>query len=181
MDFEQHLYGMTQEGEAAILYILRAECGAEVHLTNYGASVVALRMPNAEGEIVDLLPPRRDFEQMQRERTTMNRTVGRAAGDAPSTLHNKIWEARFETNRIVMSLLSADGDGGYDGNLNIEAIFDFDDERLFEVTYLAQCDMDTRVNITLDLDADISPLDVASEAVDIAAGELYKNKITYKF
>ncbi len=180
MDFEQHIYGMTEEGEAAILYIMRAESGAEVHITNHGASVVALKMPNESGEIIDLLPERKEFSDMLRDRTTTNRTMGRVAGcGAPSTLHNKIWEGRFETNRIVMSYLSADGDGGYDGNLEMEAVFDFDEEHLFEVTYLAQCDMPTPINIALDLA--IEPQSETISSKEIEAGELYKHYAAYKF
>ena len=77
------------------------------------------------------------------------------ANNGPNHLHggtknfaNRIWESRVETNRVVMSLLSEDGDQNYPGELNVEAVFDFDDENALEITYLARTDKTTVVNLT---------------------------------
>ena len=61
---------------------------------------------------------------------------------------NRVWESRVETNRVVMTLLSEDGDQGYPGELCVEAIFDFDDDCALEITYLARTDRTTVVNLT---------------------------------
>ena len=61
---------------------------------------------------------------------------------------NRIWESRVETNRVVMSLVSEDGDQGYPGELCVEAVFDFDDDNALEITYLARTDKTTVVNLT---------------------------------
>ena len=37
---EQHVWGMTPEGEAIIRYTMRNEQGAEVALSNYGATIL---------------------------------------------------------------------------------------------------------------------------------------------
>ena len=47
-----------------------------------------------------------------------------------------------------MALTSDDGDQGYPGELQVEAAFDFDDENSFEITYIAQTDRTTVVNLT---------------------------------
>ena len=39
---------MTPEGEAIIRYTLRNDSGAEVQLTNYGAAIVSVKMPDRE-------------------------------------------------------------------------------------------------------------------------------------
>ena len=54
----------------------------------------------------------------------------------------------METNRVVMTLLSEDGDQGYPGELCVEAIFDFDEDCALEITYLARTDRTTVVNLT---------------------------------
>ena len=46
----------------------------------------------------------------------------------------RLWESRVETNRVVMSLSSDDGDQGYPGNLQVEAAFDFDEDNALEIT-----------------------------------------------
>ena len=75
--------------------------------------------------------------------------------NGPNHLHggtknfaNRLWESRVETNRVVMSLLSEDGDQNYPGELNVEAVFDFDDDNALEITYLAKTDKTTVVNLT---------------------------------
>ncbi len=54
----------------------------------------------------------------------------------------------METNRVVMTLLSEDGDQGYPGELTVEAVFDFDDDNALELTYRARTDRTTVVNLT---------------------------------
>ena len=49
VQIEQHVWGMTPEGEAIIRYTLRNDSGAEVQLTNYGAAIVSVKMPDREG------------------------------------------------------------------------------------------------------------------------------------
>ena len=46
VQIEQHVWGMTPEGEAIIRYTLRNDSGAEVQLTNYGAAIVSVKMPD---------------------------------------------------------------------------------------------------------------------------------------
>ena len=40
---EQHVWGMTPEGEAIILYTMRNDKGAEVKISNFGAAIVSDR------------------------------------------------------------------------------------------------------------------------------------------
>ncbi len=143
MDFEQHIYGMSEEGEAAIVYILRAENGAELRLSNYGASIIALKLPNAEGWGEDVVVTPADFEAMLRDREYIGRTIDWSVGLRREGLHNTMWESRFETNRVVMSH-EVDG-------VEIEAIFDFDDEMNLEVTYMARGSVDCDINIAPNL------------------------------
>ena len=48
VQIEQHVWGMTPEGEAIIRYTLRNDSGAEVQLTNYGAAIVSSTEPPRE-------------------------------------------------------------------------------------------------------------------------------------
>lgn len=63
----------------------------------------------------------------------------------------RLWESRVETNRVVMSLSSDDGDQGYPGNLQVEAAFDFDEDNALEITYIARTDRTTPVNMACNL------------------------------
>ncbi|MFI3293729.1 MAG: hypothetical protein SNG27_03050 [Rikenellaceae bacterium] len=143
MDFEQHIYGMSEEGEAAIIYILRADNGAELRLSNYGASIIGLKIPNKEGRLEEIIDSPANFEAMLRDREYTGRSIDWSVGLRREGIHNTMWESRFETNRVVMSH-EVDG-------VEIEAIFDFDDEISLEVTYMARGEEYSNIDIAPNL------------------------------
>ena len=174
VQIEQHVWGMTPEGEAIILYTLRNDSGAEVQLTNWGAAIVSVKMPDREGRMADVVLGYKHPEGYFFDGAASGKSVGRCANriafgrmtvegkdyalevnNGANHLHggtknfaNRIWESRVETNRVVMSLISEDGDQGYPGELCVEAVFDFDDDNALEITYLARTDKTTVVNLT---------------------------------
>lgn len=174
VDIAQYVWGMTPEGEAIILYTLTNERGAEVRISNFGATVVAALMPDREGNLADVVLGYKEAKGYFYDPAASGKSVGRCANriaygrmkiegveyalevnNAPNHLHggsknfaNRIWESRVEGNRIVMTLISEDGDQGYPGEVTVEAIFDFDDECSLEITYLARTNKTTVVNLT---------------------------------
>ncbi len=174
MEIEQHIWGMTPESEAVIRYTMRSADGAEVRLSNLGAAVAGARMPDRAGRMAEVVLGYRNPLDYQGDAASMGKTVGRVANrigygrmtvegreyrlevnSGGNHLHggtrgfgNRLWESRVETNRVVMSLRSDAGDQGYPGELAVEAIFDFDDEHTFEITYLARSDSTTPVVLT---------------------------------
>lgn len=174
IDIEQYVWGATPEGEAIIRYTLRNGNGAEVQLTNYGAAVVAVKVPDREGRMADVVLGYKHPEGYFYDGAALGKSVGRVANriafgqmtvdgkeyrlevnNGANHLHggtknfaNRVWESRVETNRVVMALTSEDGDQGYPGELHVEAVFDFDDDNALEITYLAKTDKTTPVNLT---------------------------------
>lgn len=174
MNIEQHVWGMTPEGEAIVLYILRNDKGAEVQISNFGAAIVAVKVPDREGHMADVVLGYKHPEGYFFDSAASGKSVGRVANriafgrmtvegekyslavnNGPNHLHggvngfaNRLWESRVETNRVVMSLISDDGDQGYPGELTVEAAFDFNDDNSLEITYLAKGDKTTPVNLT---------------------------------
>ena len=55
MEIEQNVWGFTPEGEAIILYTMRNSRGASVQLTNIGASVVSVQVPDRDGTLADVV------------------------------------------------------------------------------------------------------------------------------
>lgn len=174
MIIEQNVWGATQEGEAIIIYTLKNELGSEVQLTNIGAAIVSVKYADRNGNIDDVVLGYKDPMSYFGDGAASGKTVGRVANriaggkmtiedveyrleinNGPNHLHggskgyaNKLWESRVETNRVVFSLVSEDGDQGYPHEVTIEAIYDFDDENNLEITYLAKSDGTTPVNLT---------------------------------
>lgn len=174
VQIEQHVWGATPEGEAIILYTLRNDSGAEVQISNFGATIVAAKMPDREGRMADVVLGYDRPEGYFFDGPAAGKSVGRCANrialgrmtvdgkeysleinNGQNHLHggtknfaNRVWESRVETNRVVMTLLSEDGDQGYPGELAVEAVFDFDDDNALELTYRARTDRTTVVNMT---------------------------------
>ncbi len=174
VQIEQHVWGATPEGEAIILYTLRNDRGAEVQITNFGAAIVSVKMPDREGRMADVVLGYDRPEGYFFDGPAAGKSVGRCANrialgrmtvdgeqysleinNGRNHLHggtknfaNRVWESRVETNRVVMELLSEDGDQGYPGELAVEAVFDFDDDNALELTYRARTDRTTVVNLT---------------------------------
>lgn len=174
MEIEQHIWGMTSEGEAVVCYTMRNASGAEVRLSTYGAAIVSIIVPDREGRMDDVALGYKSYDGYFNDSTALGRSLGRCAGGIAEGrmeiegevyrletnngrnhfdggtrgFADRLWEGRVETNRVVMSLLSADGDQGYPGTLAVEAVFDFGDDDALEITYLARTDRTTVVNLT---------------------------------
>ena len=142
MEIEQQIWGATSEGEAVVLYTLRNAAGAEVRLCNVGAAVVSILVPDRDGHLADVALGYKDFRSYFGDPALCGKSIGRVAGCiAYGTMRidgeeyrldingmaghlnggvkgfaGRLWESRVETNRVVMSLSSDDGDQGYPGN-----------------------------------------------------------------
>lgn len=174
IDIEQYLWGMNPEGEAIVRYTLRNAQGAEVALSNYGAAILSVIVPDRSGHMADVALGYKHPEGYFRDPAACGKSVGRCANriafgrmkiegqeyaleinNGQNHLHggtnnfaNRVWESRAEGSRVVMALTSEDGDQGYPGELYAEAVFDFDEDNALEITYLARTDRTTVVNLT---------------------------------
>lgn len=174
MEIEQNVWGFTDEGEAIVLYTMRNASGAEVSLTNVGAAVVAVKVPDKNGVFADVSLGYDDCRSYIGDGPSMGKTPGRyanriakghfvldgkeywlACNNGPNHLHggtggfgNQIWQSRVETNRVVFFYVSPDGDQGYPGEVSAEVVYDWDDGCALEITLLAHAAAPTVVNLT---------------------------------
>ena len=174
MTIEQHVWGVTPEGEAIIIYTMRNPRGSEVQVCNIGAALVSVKFADRNGNIDDVVLGYRDAMSYFGDGAACGKCVGRVANriaggkmtvegidyslecnNGVNHLHggskgfaNRLWESRVETNRVVFSLLSEDGDQGYPHEVVIEAVYDFDDDDSLEITFVAKSDGTTPLNPT---------------------------------
>ena len=146
VQIEQHVWGMTPEGEAIVLYTLRNDRGAEVRLSNYGAAIVSVTMPDREGRMADVVLGYRHPEGYFHDGAASGKSVGRCAnriGGAAFTLngttyhltanegknqlhggkvgfHKKLWRFTCAPGAVTFLLDSPDGEEGFPGNLHVE-------------------------------------------------------------
>ena len=162
------IFGTLPGGAPVELFELSSD-KLTVRISNYGGRIISVVKDG-----MDMIVGPKHFEDMLKDTCYCGAICGRVAnriakgrfsidGDSrtvavnngPNHLHggtknfaNRLWESRVETNRVVMSLLSEDGDQNYPGELNVEAVFDFDDDNALEITSLAKTDKTTVVNLT---------------------------------
>ena len=174
MDIEQVIWGFTPEGEAEVLYTMTNARGASVSLTNIGASIVSVTVPDRNGKLADVALGYARPEDYFGDGPYMGKTAGRyanrialgrftleskeyrlAQNNGPNHLHggpggfaNKLWTGRVETDRVVFALTSPDGDEKYPGHLAVEVVYDWNDECELEITYFAKTFDTTIINLT---------------------------------
>lgn len=174
MEIEQNVWGFTDDGEVAVIYTMRNASGAEVCLTNIGASIVSVKVPDRNGILADVALGYTDWKSYIGDGAAMGKTPGRyanriakghfeingkeywlACNNGPNHLHggaggfgNQIWVGRVETNRVIFAYISPDGDQGYPGEVSAEVVYDWDDDCNLEITLLAHASAPTIVNLT---------------------------------
>lgn len=174
MDIEQNIWGFTTDGEAVVLYTMTNANGSKIRLTNIGAAVVSIIVPDKNGDFADVALGFDSFEKYVTESACMGKIAGRYANriangrftlegqeyllsqnNGPNHLHGgpkgfqtKLWNSRVETDRVVLSLLSPDGDENYPGELNTEVVYDWSDSDELEINLYAKSDKTTIINLT---------------------------------
>ena len=83
-------FGKLSDGRSAGLYILSNSSGSEVHVTNYGATLVRLIVPDRSGSMRDVVLGHDEAAGYEEGHGSIGATVGRFA--------NRIGGARFAMN-----------------------------------------------------------------------------------
>jgi aldose 1-epimerase len=146
-------FGQTASGDQIDLYTLWNKKGMEVAITNFGATVVALRVPDRAGKPADVVLGCDTLDGYERGTAYFGATVGRYGNrigggqfsingrtytlpknNGNNTLHGgivgfdkKVWKARAVASTggesLEMSYLSPDGEEGFPGNLSVKVVF----------------------------------------------------------
>ena len=167
-------FGVTKEGRSVNLIKIEHKNGSFVSISDYGATIVSIVVPDKTGKLVDVNLGYDTIEQYQEQGTFFGSTVGRyanriakgkfslggkqyvlAANNGENHLHGglvgfdkRVFDYKIEDNSVLFSLISEDGDEGYPGNLSVDVRFSFSKEHELKIEYQAQCDQDTPINLT---------------------------------
>ena len=146
----------------------------EVVVSNFGCTIIKVYMKDKNGNIEDVVLGYDDFSHYQTLDAYLGALVGRIANrigkgqftlngkdyhlainNGPNHLHGGIKGFSYQVfdyevkddHTIVFHYLSQDGEEGYPGNLDFQAIYELDHDTL-KIRYHATCDQDTIINIT---------------------------------
>ena len=169
------LFGVRADGQEAFLYTITGG-GLTAELTDHGATLVKLFVPDDNGELADVVLGFDSPDEYTASGTFFGATVGRCAnriGGAKFTMNgkeykvdpndnevnslhggfdpwkNRMWKVLEHTeNMIRFFLLSPDGDQGMPGNAEVCVTYSLESEGILRIAYDAVCDKDTVFNLT---------------------------------
>lgn len=162
------------EGELVYLFKMESEDGAFVELTNYGASIVSVFVPDKHNKLGNVVLGFPTLEEYITDNCYIGATIGRVAnriGNASFRLGEEHFQLErndgFNTNHggnngfnsrvfnfslkgetLTFTLFSKDGEGGYPGNLQLEVIYSWNAQHELSIQYAATTDKETIANFT---------------------------------
>ncbi len=168
-------FGRTKKGEEAHLYLLENKNGVKAYLTDYGAALVRLLVPDKNNELRDVVLGYDDTAGYEQGDVFFGATVGRTANsvggahveiagkvykleknDNDNNLHSgthyynkRLWDVVEQADdHVAFVLHSPDGDQGYPGAFDMHVTYTLDDSNELTIHYVAVPDQDTVINMT---------------------------------
>lgn len=166
----------TVNGQTTSLYFLKNHEGMQVAITNYGARIVSIVVPNKEGVPTDVVvgfPNVKEYMKVKDcfygatigrvanriakgEFTLDGKTYHLAINNPPNSLHGGepgyqeiVWDAnQIDDSTIQLSYLSKDGQSGYPGNLAIKVTYSLEANDSLKISYEAKTDKETLCALT---------------------------------
>ena len=173
---EKSDFGALPDGTAAQLYTLTNAQGMTAKITTYGAILVSLTAPDKSGKFADVTLGYDTLDGYLSGTSYFGATVGRVANriakgkftldgkdytlavnNGPNSLHGGlkgfdkvVWKAEPQAGKaaVKFTYMSADGEEGYPGNLNVAVTYTLTDENAIQIDYTATTDKDTPLNLT---------------------------------
>ncbi len=190
----------TCQGKDVVLFRLTNGSGAYVELTNYGATLVSVVVPDKLGMPENVILGYPSLHGYLSDACYIGATIGRYANriadaqfeldgvtyqleknDGHNTLHGglngfnaRVFSFQIHSDKLVFSLLSDDGDGGYPGNLAFSVEYQWNDRNELSIRYMASSDKKTVANFTNHAYFNLSPArdDIFDHRLTIQASRL---------
>ena len=165
------------DGKETSLCVLTNKVGAEVAITNYGAKIVSLMIPDKNGKLTDVVTGHSSIDDyLTSEEPYFGAVCGRygnriakgaftingttydqlAINNGPNSLHGGIkgfnavvWEIKQADNqRVTLTYISTDGEEGFPGTLKTTVVYFLTDDNELVISYQATTDKPTILNLT---------------------------------
>lgn len=176
MSVTQRSFGVTKKGEKATLFRIENNKGMAAEVTDFGAILTSLFVPDKDGNVEDIVLGFDSVEGYFENPSFFGSTIGRnanriggakftlngvtynlAKNDGENNLHSDIHggfnKRMFKAEvlddcSVKFSLSSPDMDEGFPGNLEASVIYRLTDNNGLELEYSAKSDADTVYNPT---------------------------------
>ena len=166
---------VTQQGDSTALFVLNNNNGMEVCVTNFGARIVSVLVPDRDGIMRDVVLGFDNIKDYQNVKSDFGASIGRYANrinqgritidgetiqlpqnnyghclhGGPNGWQYKVYKpVEVTRNSISFSLFSPDGDENFPGNVNAKVSYTLTDNNAIRIQYSATADAKTVINMT---------------------------------
>lgn len=169
------VFGLSPEGKEIMLYTLKNSKGMEVAVTNLGAVIVKMLVPDKNGNTADVVLGFDKAEDYYGNANFIGAVIGPnanriggaeyeidgvkyqlAVNDGPNNLHSDfekgyhkvLWDAQPGENSVTFTWKDADRNMGFPGNKEIQITYVLDEENGLTLHYHGSSDKKTVLNLT---------------------------------
>lgn len=164
------------DGKETDLYILKNGEGNEVAITNYGGALVAIMVPDKNGNMANVIQGHDNISDVVNSpEPYLSTLIGRYGNricrgkfqlhgkeyqlpinNGPNSLHGgkkgfnaKVWDAlQMNDHTLVLKYVSPYGEEGFSGEMKVTVVYTFTDENELSIEYMATTNKKTIVNLT---------------------------------
>lgn len=168
--------GMTTKNVEAKLYTLKNQKGMQVEISDLGATIVSIEVPDKDGNSIDVTLGYDNAVAYEKSGVFFGSVIGRIANrtanasfvlngkeyvmskndnnknnlhSGPDCWKDRIWNVKeVSESKIVLVLHSEDGDQGMPGDLDMEVTYVVSEENELIIHYYASPEVDTVINMT---------------------------------
>ena len=174
MSITKREFGITKDGIKVHEFKIENNRGEYITVLDYGCTLTSINVLDKNENLVDVCLGYKTLEDYEKYTSYLGAVVGRhanriregkftlndvkyelAVNNGPNHLHGGIkgfdrcvWDNTINENSITFNRLSKHMEEGYPGNLHIEVNYEFNNEGELIISYNANTDMDTIVNLT---------------------------------
>ena len=167
-------FGTTKDGKEALLYTLSNKNGMEISVTDYGAHLVSVLVPDKDGKKRDVVLGFDSVTGYETDGSHFGATIGRngnringasfmlngkkiqlTPNENGNNLHSgpdgfefMMWEAETKEQAVAFHHHSPDGEQGFPGNFDVTVTYTLTDDNAVEIHYEGISDQDTVANMT---------------------------------
>lgn len=162
------------DGKPTRLFTMQNQNGMVVALTNYGAKIVSIYVPDRKGNFADVLLGFKSIKEYVKNGASHGAVVGPFAnrianatftidgeiyklpvnnGEAclhsgPDSWYRKVWDYQKDGNVTVFKLESKDGEFGFPGNKTVQVTYTLTEDNELKIDYELTTDKACYFNIT---------------------------------
>lgn len=168
-------FGKTREGQKVSLYTISNANDMKVSVTDYGANLVSVIVPDKAGNLRDVVLGYDRVEGYFESPSFFGATIGPSANriadakvtiegvtyqldvnDGPNNLHShkelgfhkRMWKAESSDKSVTFTIEDQDGSLGFPGNKKLSVTYELDDENALTLRYHGSSDKKTVLNPT---------------------------------